>query len=89
MTVLGLMFKENVPDIRDSKVVDVVASLCSFDGADRRSFCDPGEALARADAMIFAVVHDAYVTGGWKLVQRCLKPNTRVVFDVKGILDRA
>ena len=30
VTVLGLTFKENVPDIRNSKVVDIVASLRSF-----------------------------------------------------------
>jgi UDP-N-acetyl-D-glucosamine/UDP-N-acetyl-D-galactosamine dehydrogenase len=30
VTVLGLTFKENVPDIRNSKVVDIVRELCSF-----------------------------------------------------------
>jgi UDP-N-acetyl-D-glucosamine/UDP-N-acetyl-D-galactosamine dehydrogenase len=43
--------------------------------------------ISPADAVIFAVAHDAYVTGGWKLVQRRLKPNAYVVLDVKGLLD--
>jgi len=104
VTVLGLTFKENVPDIRNSKVVDIVASLCSFgltvQVADPLAIPEevrheygfdvvPLDNIAPADAVIFAVAHDAYVTGGWKLVLRCLKPNARVVLDVKGLLDRA
>ncbi len=39
VTVLGLTFKENVPDTRNSKVVDIVRELQSFgvDGAGARS----------------------------------------------------
>jgi UDP-N-acetyl-D-galactosamine dehydrogenase len=104
VTVLGLTFKENIPDIRNSKVADIVASLRSFgltvQVADPLAIPEevrheygfevlPLHKIAPADAVIFAVAHDAYVTGGWKLVQRCLKPNARVVLDVKGLLDRA
>ncbi|MGH6935816.1 MAG: UDP binding domain-containing protein, partial [Methylocella sp.] len=104
VTVLGLTFKENVPDIRNSKVVDIVASLRSFgltvQVADPLAIPEevrheydfellPLDKIAAADAVIFAVAHDAYVTGGWKLARRCLKPNARVVLDVKGLLDLA
>jgi UDP-N-acetyl-D-glucosamine/UDP-N-acetyl-D-galactosamine dehydrogenase len=30
VTVLGLSFKENVPDVRDSKVFDIIRELRSF-----------------------------------------------------------
>jgi UDP-N-acetyl-D-galactosamine dehydrogenase len=104
VTVLGLTFKENVPDIRNSKVVDIIASLRSFgltvQVADPLAI--PEEArheyglevlplyeIAPADAVILAVAHESYVSAGWKLVHYCLKPNARVVVDVKGRLDRA
>jgi UDP-N-acetyl-D-glucosamine/UDP-N-acetyl-D-galactosamine dehydrogenase len=104
VTVLGLTFKENVPDIRNSKVVDIITSLRSFgltvQVADPLAIPEevrheydfevlPLDKIAPADAVIFAVAHDAYVIGGWKLARRCLKPNARVVLDVKGLLDLA
>jgi UDP-N-acetyl-D-glucosamine/UDP-N-acetyl-D-galactosamine dehydrogenase len=104
VTVLGLTFKENVPDIRNSKVVDIVASLRSFgltvQVADPLAIPEdaqheygleilPLSEIAPADAVILAVAHEAYVSAGWKLVHRSLKPNGRVVVDVKGYLDRA
>jgi UDP-N-acetyl-D-galactosamine dehydrogenase len=103
VTVLGLTFKENVSDIRNSKVADIVVSLKSFglrvqivdplaipeDVWDEYRFeVTPLDEIAPADAVILAVAHDAYTAGGWKLVQRCLKPNARVVLDVRSILDR-
>ncbi|MEO3431179.1 nucleotide sugar dehydrogenase [Pelagibius sp. CAU 1746] len=74
--VLGLTFKENVPDLRNSKVVDLIAALrhkgCRVDVHD--PLADPDEAaalcglepvadLARAegfDCVVGAVAHDAY-----------------------------
>jgi UDP-N-acetyl-D-galactosamine dehydrogenase len=104
VTVLGLTFKENVPDIRNSKVVDMIGCLRSFGLSVQvvDPLAIPEEArheyglevasldhLAPADAVIFAVPHEAYVMGGWKLVLRCLKPNAGVVLDLKGHLNRA
>jgi UDP-N-acetyl-D-galactosamine dehydrogenase len=103
VTVLGLTFKENVPDIRNSKVVDIVRELGSFGVATQVH--DPMAAaeeakreyginladessLAPADAVILAVMHDDYVCGGWPFVQKLLKGGRGVVLDVKGQLDR-
>ena len=104
VTVLGLTFKENVPDIRNSRVVDIVQELASFgitaqvhdplahaDEARREYGIALVEmpALARADAVIVAVGHDDYVRGGWTMIGKLLKPGGGVVLDVKDMLDRA
>jgi UDP-N-acetyl-D-galactosamine dehydrogenase len=104
VTVLGLTFKENVPDIRNSRVVDIVAELASFGIAaqvhDPLALADEARreygialvgmpALGRADAVILAVAHDDYVRGGWAMVEKLLKPGGGVVLDVKNMLDRA
>jgi UDP-N-acetyl-D-galactosamine dehydrogenase len=104
VTVLGMTFKENVPDIRNSRVIDVVRELQSFGVkvqiadplADPRAveeeygvaLCDIA-GLEPADALIVAVAHDAYVEGGWRLVQRLLCDGGGLVFDVKMKLDRS
>ena len=104
VTILGMTFKENVPDTRNSKVADIVEELRSF-GLPVQvhdPLADPREvnrdygielmamdALAPADAVIFAVAHEPFVRGGWGLLTRLLKGGGGIVFDVKSQLDRA
>ncbi len=75
VNVLGLTFKENCPDLRNSKVVDVINELRSF-GVDvhvHDPVSDPAEArheygleltdwnrLPRAEAIVLAVAHQEY-----------------------------
>ena len=104
VTVLGMTFKENVPDTRNSKVFDIVRELRANDIAvqvhDPLALSEdteheygivltPFAALKPADAVILAVAHDEYVTGGWPLVKGLLKDGRGVVLDVKSKLDRA
>jgi UDP-N-acetyl-D-galactosamine dehydrogenase len=104
VTVLGMTFKEDVPDTRNSKVADVVAELQSFGLAVQvhDPLADPAEvkqqygiglvsmeALRPADAVIFAVAHRSFVKGGWPLVTKLLKNGNGIVLDVKSRLDRA
>jgi UDP-N-acetyl-D-galactosamine dehydrogenase len=104
VTVLGLTFKEDVPDIRNSKVVDIVRELASFGIAaqvhDPLALVDEAEreygiklaampALRPADAVVLAVAHDDYVRGGWPLMRKLLKAGDGIVLDVKALLDRA
>jgi UDP-N-acetyl-D-glucosamine/UDP-N-acetyl-D-galactosamine dehydrogenase len=104
VTVLGLTFKENVPDIRNSRVVDIVQELSSFGISaqvhDPLALADEAKheygialaempALRPADAVILAVAHDDYVRGGWAMIEKLLKPGAGVVLDVKAMLDRA
>ena len=104
VTILGMTFKENVPDTRNSKVADIVGELRSF-GLPVQvhdPLADPEEvkrdygidlmtidALEPADAVIFAVAHEPFVRGGWGLLTRLLKGGAGIVFDVKSQLDRA
>lgn len=103
VTVLGLTFKENVPDTRNSKVVDIVRELQSFgltvQVCDPRALADdteheygikltPLDELQPADAIVLAVAHKEFVSGGWTLMKKLLGGSEGAVFDVKSALDR-
>lgn len=103
VTVLGLTFKENVPDIRNSKVVDIIRELQSSGVAVQvhDPIADATETMAEyglrlvslencapADAVVLAVAHDDYVAEGWPLIKHLLKGGHGVVLDVKAKLDR-
>ena len=101
--VLGLTFKENVPDTRNSRVVDVVRELQSF-GA--RVFVHdpiacpkeaeheygirltPWEELPQAAALVAAVAHDEYRQRPLEALVSKLVPNG-VYVDVKNQADAA
>lgn len=103
VTILGISFKENVPDARNSRVVDIINELSSYGLAVQvhDPLADPREvkreygvdlasidALQPADAVIFAVAHDCFARGGWSFVTKLLRGSGGVVLDVKGQLDR-
>ena len=103
VTVLGLTFKENVPDIRNSKVVDIVRELESSgvsvwvhdplatapDAMHEYGIRLTDEtALMPADAVVLAVAHESYLAGGWPWLSRLLKDGRGVVIDVRSKLDR-
>lgn len=103
VTVLGLTFKENVPDIRNSKSIDIVRELQSFgvtvqvhdpfalpSEAMREHAIDlvPLPALAPADAVILAVAHEPYLHGGWAWFTSLLRDDRGLIMDLKARLDR-
>lgn len=101
--VLGLAFKENCGDLRNTRVVDIVAELRAF-GADvdvHDPRVDAGEATraydfalvdapARGayDAVVLAVPHREFVEAGAEAL-RAFGREGAVVYDVKGALPRA
>ena len=104
VTVLGVTFKENVPDIRNTRVVDIVRELEDFgitvqlqdpeaDGDLLREeyglSLSAMDKLQPADAVVVAVAHKPYRDGGWKLVTPLLKSGVGFVADVPGLLDRS
>ncbi|HEY6859041.1 MAG TPA: nucleotide sugar dehydrogenase [Pseudolabrys sp.] len=104
VTILGMTFKENVPDIRNSKVVDIVRELQRVgvrvqvtdpiaSAEETVHECGvkltPFESLQLADAVIFAVAHNDYVAGSWPMVSKLLRQGQGIVLDVKAKLDRA
>ena len=93
--VLGITFKENCPDIRNSKVIDVIQELkefgCNVDISDYWADKDEVkheynlELTNKADyqdynAIILAVAHDQY-----KTIK--IHNDNQVVFDIKSILE--
>jgi UDP-N-acetyl-D-galactosamine dehydrogenase len=101
VNVLGLTFKENVPDIRNSKVVDMLQELREF-GVEtfvHDPVASPEEALAEhglrlwewldlpaADALILAVPHRVFLeTPASAYLQKIVRKGCLV--DVKSVLD--
>jgi UDP-N-acetyl-D-glucosamine/UDP-N-acetyl-D-galactosamine dehydrogenase len=100
VTVLGLTFKENVVDIRNSKVVDIIREFQSFGitvqvhdplADPLAAFQEYGmtlkDKLEVADAVVLAVAHDVYRTSGWPFITRLLKNGSGLVMDLKGTLN--
>ncbi|MBV5323148.1 MAG: nucleotide sugar dehydrogenase [Ilumatobacteraceae bacterium] len=100
--VLGLTFKENCPDLRNSKVADVVRELTEF-GCQvtvHDPLADPiqakqeygitltpwGQIPRQADALLVAVAHQAYQSMGVGNLLTHLKPGG-VFLDVKSAFD--
>lgn len=100
--LMGLSFKENCPDIRNTKIVDVVGELkdfgCNIDIYD--PWVLPNEALSEYgfslitelvsnsyDAIVILVGHDLFKEMGSEKIHS-LGKNRHVLFDVKSILPR-
>ena len=97
--VLGITFKENCPDIRNSKVVDVIQELQSY-GTNVEVYdpqADAAEVLheyglklvqkldKKYNAIVLAVNHNDFKSIDWSQI----KDNKTVVYDVKGFLDKS
>lgn len=99
--VLGLTFKENCPDVRNTKVVDIVSTLrgyntevdifdpwISIDDARHEYGLDCLSQMpsgAQYDAIVLAVGHRQFVELGEPGIKAFGKPGA-VLFDVKGAL---
>jgi UDP-N-acetyl-D-glucosamine/UDP-N-acetyl-D-galactosamine dehydrogenase len=98
--VLGLTFKENCPDVRNTKVVDIVSELKEY-GMDADIYdpwVDPAEAQeeygitpvaapksGEYDAVIIAVAHKEFRALGAQKIRAYAKP-VHVLYDLKYIL---
>ncbi|MDQ7032167.1 MAG: nucleotide sugar dehydrogenase [Desulfonauticus sp.] len=102
--VLGLTFKENVPDLRNTKVVDVVRELEDFglqvlvhdplaSAEEARQIYNitlwPFEKLTDLDVLILAVAHNIYKELPFSRFLTCFKePKEGLIIDIKGMLNR-
>lgn len=101
--VLGVTFKENCPDIRNSKVVDLIAELRKWnvDVVVSDGWCDPEElrretglelgvidAEHPVDALIVAVGHSEYREMPPKALRAICRGDRPVIADVKALYDR-
>jgi UDP-N-acetyl-D-galactosamine dehydrogenase len=100
--VLGLTFKENCPDVRNTKVADVVAELKAY-GVNvdvHDPWVDPAEAreeygieltgkpaAGTYDAVVIAVAHREFVALGAEGIHAYGRPN-HITFDIKYVLGK-
>ncbi|MCT4682627.1 MAG: Vi polysaccharide biosynthesis UDP-N-acetylglucosamine C-6 dehydrogenase TviB [Roseicyclus sp.] len=95
--ILGLAFKENCPDLRNTRVIDVVRELAEYGVAVdvHDPWVNPQEAAheygialqdtpapGAYDGVICAVAHDAFVDGGPEAIRRYGR-DPHVFFDLK------
>ena len=104
VAVLGFTFKENCPDTRNTRVIDIVNELREYfinpvvadpvaDAAEAKrlygiEFVDPGD-IRNMDAVIIAVAHDAFKSLTSAELNSFFAPGRKVLLDIKGIFDRA
>lgn len=98
--VMGLAFKENCPDLRNTRVIDIVKELAEYDV--HADVYDPWVSVAEAqheynitplqtldtgayDAIILAVAHDQFKAMGAPALRALGKPQ-HVLFDLKYLL---
>lgn len=101
--VMGITFKENVPDVRNSKVIDIINELKEY-GIDVY-VCDPkadknevkheyGIDLvdctgeSEYEAVVLAVFHDEYKAISLEELKKLYRNNKYILIDVKGIYNR-
>lgn len=100
--ICGITFKEDCPDIRNSRVIDIIKTLKEY--GVKISVTDPcayshevqheygfelttWENLQSCDAIVIAVGHQQFKNAGLdQWLKRLKKPN--ILFDIKNILDR-
>ena len=100
--IMGLSFKENCPDTRNSKVVDIVSALKKY--TNEIDIYDPWVDTKQAkdlydfdlidqpkneyyEAIIIAVSHREFIDLGGAKIRGFSRKNS-VVFDVKNILEK-
>lgn len=104
VTILGTTFKENVPDIRNSKVADIVKQLAPYGVtvqvidplADAHEVEEeygysltPLKSAAKSDAIVLAVPHAQFMKEGWALLESLSRgKHPVVVMDLKAALPR-
>ena len=103
VTVLGITFKEDIPDTRNSRAVDIVRGLTDLGiavqiadpAADSKAVArahglalTPPADLKAADAVVIAVPHRSVRERGWADILPLLRDGRGDVLDVRGVLDR-
>ncbi|MGI9424894.1 MAG: nucleotide sugar dehydrogenase [Hyphomicrobiaceae bacterium] len=102
--IMGLSFKENCPDLRNSKVIDVIHGLREYQAQIEvwDPWVEPAEARhefnlelevgkppdGRYDAVVLAVGHREFAELGAQTIRDLGCPNA-VFFDVKGVFDKS
>jgi UDP-N-acetyl-D-galactosamine dehydrogenase len=101
--IFGVTFKENCPDTRNTKVVDIIRELEEYGievqivdpVADKEELwheyglkLSKMESIKNVDALIFAVSHDEFKPLTLEHLKDLYNNNKHVLIDVKGLFDR-
>ena len=103
VAILGFTFKENCPDTRNTRIIDIVTELAEY--GITPVIADPVADLTEAkheygidfvdinsvtdmDAVILAVAHDEFKLLGKNDIDAFYKEGKKVMCDIKGLLDR-
>lgn len=103
VAILGFTFKENCPDTRNTKIIDIVSELKEYaitpviadptadaDEAERlygMRFADISD-IKDMDAVVLAVAHDEFKTLKMSDIDMLYGDGKRVLIDIKGLLER-
>ncbi|MGN0443417.1 MAG: nucleotide sugar dehydrogenase [Acutalibacteraceae bacterium] len=103
VAILGFTFKENCPDTRNTKIIDIVSELKEYgitpviadpvadaDEAERlygMRFVDISE-IKDMDAVVLAVAHDEFKKLTMSDIDSFFGEGRKVLVDIKGLLDR-
>ena len=103
VAILGFTFKENCPDTRNTKIIDIVNELKEYgitpvitdpvaDADEAKRLYDvefvPMESIKDMDAVILAVAHESFSTFTVGDLDKLFGKGQKVLLDIKGILDR-
>ena len=104
VAVLGLSFKENVPDLRNTRVIDIINELKDYgvEVLTHDPLADPLEArqyynielaslnrIKNVDAVVLAVAHNSYKEMGLTRIAGLCRKNFPVLLDIKAVFEPA
>ena len=103
VAILGFTFKENCPDTRNSKIIDIVNELREYgieplivdpvaDSNEAKKLYDVNfvnlDSVKEMDAVVLAVAHTEFSSMTMKDIDALFGKGKKVLIDFKGILDR-
>lgn len=103
VAILGFTFKENCPDTRNTKVIDIVKELWEYgiepviadptaDATEAKRLYDVEfatlDAIKDMDAVVLAVAHEAFAKFSMEQMNQFFGTGKKVLLDLKGLLNR-
>lgn len=103
VAIMGITFKEDCPDVRNSKVVDIIDELKEYGvniivhdplAESEEVLREYGveltalDSINNVDAMIYAVAHKEFINTSVEEIAEKFSEGQKVLIDIKGIFDK-